>query len=71
MNDYRKVLAFAALPAAGNFLGGLVASVAELRVTAVVEEIVPEAHEEKDSRFAAMAPVGGFALFTRVSIYFE
>lgn len=49
----------------------LLAFVAGLLVTAVVEEIVPEAHEEKDSRFAAMALVGGFALFTLISIYFE
>jgi ZIP family zinc transporter len=39
------------------------------RPTVVVEEIVPEAHREKDARLAALALVGGFALFTLLSIY--
>ncbi|MBW3668493.1 MAG: ZIP family zinc transporter [Actinobacteria bacterium] len=44
------------------FTGGVLATV-------VVEEIVPEAHAEGGARFAAMATVGGFALFAAVSRY--
>jgi ZIP family zinc transporter len=35
----------------------------------VVEEIVPEAHSDGEARFAALVLVGGFALFTLLSIY--
>jgi ZIP family zinc transporter len=37
--------------------------------TVVVEEIVPEAHREGGARFAAIATVGGFALFAAISRY--
>ena len=47
----------------------LLALTAGVLVTVVVEEIVPEAHREKDARLAALALVGGFALFTLLSIY--
>jgi hypothetical protein len=36
-----------------------------------VEEIGPEAHEAEDVRFAPLALVGGFALFTLVAAYTE
>jgi ZIP family zinc transporter len=35
--------------------------------TVVVEEIVPEAHENGEARFAALVFVGGFALFALLS----
>ena len=37
--------------------------------TVVVEEIVPEAHEDGKARFAALVFVGGFALFALRSAY--
>lgn len=38
-------------------------------VTGAVEEILPEAHREGDARVAAIVLVGGFALFTLLSVY--
>ena len=38
--------------------------------TVVVEEMVPEAHEGEEARYAALALVAGFALFALVSAYF-
>lgn len=38
--------------------------------TVVVEEIVPEAHQGEETRLAALALVGGFALFALLSVYF-
>lgn len=35
----------------------------------VVEEMVPEAHSAGESRQAALALVGGFALFALLAIY--
>ncbi len=46
-----------------SFSAGILATVA-------VEEIVPEGHREDESRFAALAFIGGFALFTFLSVYF-
>jgi hypothetical protein len=40
-------------------------------MTVVVEEIVPEVHHGNEARLAAFVLVGGFALFTLLSIYFE
>lgn len=37
--------------------------------TVVVEEIVPEAHTERDGRMATIAFIGGFALFAAISAY--
>jgi zinc transporter, ZIP family len=45
-----------------SFTAGLLASL-------MVEEIVPEAHEERDQRLAVGAFVGGFALVALLSIY--
>ena len=47
----------------------LLAFTAGILTTVVVEEIVPEAHEGEDSRWAALALVGGFALFALLSVY--
>jgi ZIP family zinc transporter len=47
----------------------LLAFTAGILTTVVVEEIVPEAHREAEARLAALALVGGFALFTAVSTY--
>ncbi len=44
---------------------------AGLLLAVAVEEIGPEAHEAEDVRFAALALVGGFALFTLVAAYTE
>lgn len=48
---------------------GLLAFTAGILLTVVVEDIVPEAHETDDARLAALALVGGFALFAFVSLY--
>jgi ZIP family zinc transporter len=48
----------------------LLAFTAGVLLTVVIEEIVPEAHEGKESRWAALALVSGFALFALVSAYF-
>ena len=47
----------------------LLAFTAGILLTVVVEDIIPEAHEKAEARFAALALVGGFALFALVSIY--
>lgn len=47
----------------------LLAFAAGVLVTGVVEEIVLEAHQEGEARVAALALVGGFSLFTLLSIY--
>jgi ZIP family zinc transporter len=48
---------------------GLLAFTAGILLTVAVEEIIPEAHKEGEARLAAVALVGGFALFTFISIY--
>ncbi|WP_254547277.1 ZIP family metal transporter [Halomarina pelagica] len=48
---------------------GLLAFTAGILLTVVVEEIVPEAHEADEGRFAALAFVGGFALFGFIAVY--
>lgn len=40
-------------------------------ITVVVEEMIPAAHEGGDARFATATFVGGFALFTLLSIYLD
>jgi ZIP family zinc transporter len=47
----------------------LLAFTANVLTTVVVEEIVPEAHEDGEARFAALVFVGGFAAFTLLSAY--
>ena len=48
---------------------GLLAFTAGILLTVAVEEIIPEAHQEGEARLAAVALVGGFALFTLISVY--
>ena len=50
---------------------GLLAFTAGILLTVAVEEIVAEAHEEEDSRWASLFLVGGFALFALLASYFE
>jgi zinc transporter, ZIP family len=47
----------------------LLSFTAGVLTTVVVEEIVPEAHREGEARFAALAFVGGFAVFALLSAY--
>lgn len=49
----------------------LLAFTAGILTTVVVEEIVPEAHEDGEARFAALVLVGGFGLFTLLSTYLD
>lgn len=42
---------------------------AGILLTTVVEEIIPQAHKEQDARLAALLLVGGFALFSFISVY--
>lgn len=49
----------------------LLAFTSGILITVVVEEIIPEAHEGKDAQFATAVFVGGFALFTLLSVYFD
>ena len=48
---------------------GLLAFTAGILLTVVVEEIVPEAHEDGEAQLAAIALVGGFALFALITVY--
>ena len=48
---------------------GLLAFTAGILLTVAVEEIMPEAHKGDEARLAAVALVGGFALFTLISVY--
>lgn len=48
----------------------LLAFTAGILLTVVIEEMITEAHREKDARFAALFLIGGFALFAMVSVYF-
>ncbi|MEW5926061.1 MAG: ZIP family metal transporter [Gemmatimonadota bacterium] len=50
---------------------GLLAFTAGVLLTVAVEEIVVEAHQEEDSRWASLFLVGGFALFALLASYFE
>ena len=47
----------------------LLAFTAGILVTVTVEEIVPEAHRGEEARLASLAFIGGFALFTALSVY--
>jgi ZIP family zinc transporter len=49
----------------------LLAFTAGILLTVVIEEIVTEAHEQEDARWASMFLVGGFALFALITVYFE
>ena len=49
----------------------LLAFTAGILLTVVVEEIIPESHQEEESRLAALLLTGGFALFALISVYFE
>lgn len=49
----------------------LLAFTAGILLSVVVEEIMPEAHEEEDARLATMLLVTGFALFALITVYFE
>lgn len=49
----------------------LLAFTAGILVAVAVEEMIPEAHEAGDPRYAPLALVGGFALFSLISVYFE
>jgi zinc transporter, ZIP family len=49
----------------------LLAFTAGILVSVAIEEMIPEAHEAGDPRFAPLALVGGFALFALISVYFE
>lgn len=48
---------------------GLLAFTAGILLTVSIEEIVPEAHRDGEAQLAAVALVGGFALFTLISVY--
>lgn len=48
---------------------GLLAFTAGILLTVAVEEIVVEAHQEEDSRWATLFLVGGFALFALLAAY--
>lgn len=47
----------------------LLAFTAGILVTVTVEELVPQAHEGEEARSAALFFIGGFALFTFLSVY--
>lgn len=53
------------------FKMALLAFTAGILLTVVIEEIIPEAHADGEARLAALVLVGGFALFTLLSVYFE
>ena len=52
-------------------VGAVSALTGGVLTTVVVEEIVPVAHREGGARFAAIATVGGFALFAAISRYVD
>ena len=47
----------------------LLAFTAGVLLTVTVEEIVPESHQEEDTRLATAALIGGFALFALLASY--
>jgi zinc transporter, ZIP family len=49
----------------------LLSLTAGILLTTVAEEVIPQAHQEEDARLAALFLVGGFALFTPISVYLE
>lgn len=51
------------------FKYGLLAFTAGILLTIVIEEIVPEAHRDEEAEFAALALVGGFAIFGAITVY--
>ena len=50
---------------------GLLSFIAGILLTVAVEEIVVQAHEVEESRWASMFLVGGFALFGLLGAYLE
>jgi zinc transporter, ZIP family len=56
------------LPAVFKFM--TLAFIAGILITVAIEEIVPLAHKGKESRWASLSLVGGFALFLLISAYF-
>lgn len=50
---------------------GILAFTTGILTTAVVEEIIPEAHQKKDSYLSTLTFVVSFALFTLLLIYFK
>jgi ZIP family zinc transporter len=50
---------------------GLLSFTAGILLTVAVEEIVVQAHEEEDSRWASLFLVGGFALFALLASYID
>lgn len=49
----------------------MLAFTAGILLSVTVEEMIPEAHEAGERRFAPLALVSGFAIFALVSAYFE
>ncbi|ARS38054.1 MULTISPECIES: ZIP family metal transporter [Pontibacter] len=49
----------------------LLAFVAGILLTVSIEEMLTEAHDRPDSKWAAFALAGGFALFTLLAVYLE
>ncbi len=49
----------------------LLAFTAGILLSVAVEEMIPEAHEAGEPRFAPLALVSGFAIFALISAYFE
>jgi zinc transporter, ZIP family len=49
----------------------LLAFSAGMLLTVVIEEIVPEAHDESESRWAVFALLGGFSVFALISAYLD
>lgn len=47
----------------------LLAFAAGILMTVTVEEIIPQAHEQEDSRGATLCLIGGFALFSLIASY--
>lgn len=50
---------------------GVLAFTTGILTTAIVEEIIPEAHETEDTPLSNLIFVGSFALFTLLSVIFE
>ena len=49
----------------------VLAFVAGVLITVAVEEMVPEAHREKDTRLATLCFIVGFSVFTALAVYLE
>lgn len=78
MRYYLIALAISTLPALGYWAVrgqpevvkmSLLAFTAGILIPVIVEEALPQAHEGEKARGAALALVGGFALFALLSVY--